>query len=95
MGARADAANRPRETGNEGRRAQAAAASRLALALTLLALVLVGIFLYSKNIKNIVPLGLPVTVLFGVGFFFVMKYLGGNAPAVDREGNAEPGTGSK
>ena len=95
MGAEANAADRAAGTGNAGAETRETPAIRLALALTALILVLAGIFLYSKNIRNVVPLGLPVTILFGVGFYFVMKYLLEKPAAVHRQKKAGQGNGTE
>lgn len=75
-----------------------AAASRLAVALSTLFLVLLGIFFYARDIRTVVPLGLPVTIVFSVGFYFVMKYDWEVAEIVDRAksaGNGNAGTGEE
>lgn len=75
-----------------------AAASRLAVAMMALFLVLLGIFFHANNIRAIVPLGLPVTIVFSVGFYFVMRYIWEDAVAVDRAksaGNGTPGMGEQ
>lgn len=98
MGDGTNVTNRAPGTGTSGGGAWTAAASRLAVALTVLSLVLLGIFFDAKNIRTIVPLGFPVTVVFSAGFYFVMKYLWEDAVAVDRAksaGNGVPETGEE
>lgn len=90
--------NRVPGTDSPGGKARTAAASRLAVTLTTLFLVLLGIFFYAKNIRTVVPLGLPVTIVFSVGFYFVMKYHWEDALAADRAKsarNVDPGTGEE
>lgn len=94
MGAEANAANRAAGPGSAGG-SVLTAGSRLAIELSALTLVLVGILVYSKNLKDIVPLGLPVTLVFSVGFYFVMRYLWENAAAVDRAKKAAQGAATK
>lgn len=91
MGDGTNVTNRAPGTGRPGRGAWTAADSRLAVALTALSLVLLGIFFYAKNIRDVVPLGLPVTIVFSVGFYFVMKYLWEDAVDVGRAKNAGSG----
>lgn len=88
MGDGTNVTNRSQGPGRPRGGAWTAAASRLAFALTTLFLVLLGIFFYAKNIRTVVPLGLPVTIVFSVGFYFVMKYLLEDAVAVDRAKSA-------
>ncbi len=98
MGDGTNVTNRAPGTGSPGGGAWTAATSRLAVALTTLSLVLLGIFFYAKTIRTVVPLGLPVTIVFSVGFYFVMKYFLEEAVAVDRAkttGNSVPGTGEE
>lgn len=98
MGDGTNVTNRSPGSGSPGGGGWNAAASRLAVALTTLSLVLLGIFFDAKNIRTVVPLGLPVTIVFSVGFYFVMKYLWEDAVATDRAksaGNGVPGTGEE
>ena len=90
--------NRAPGTDTPGGRVWTGAASRLAVALTTLFLVLLGIFFYANNIRTVVPLGLPVTIVFSAGFYFVMKYHWEDTVAIDRvknTGNGVPGTGEE
>lgn len=96
MGTEQNTMNPVTETRKSGGRTRTTAATRLAVALTALTLALLGILVYAKNIKSVVPLGLPVTIIFGVGFYFVLKYLWENAAAaIDRAKNAEQGAGTE
>ncbi len=98
MSTETNVTDRAPRTGRPGGVMWTAAAYRLAVALTTLFLVLLGIFFYAKNIRTVVPLGLPVTIVFSVGFYFVMKYLWEDAVAVDRAksaGNGTPGIGEE
>lgn len=90
--------SRPEGMDRSGGGAWTPAISRLVIALTALFLVLLGIFFYAKNIRTIVPLGMPVTIVFGAGFYFVMKYLWEDAVVADRAkstGTSVPGTGEE
>jgi hypothetical protein len=51
------------------------AASRYVVALSILVLLWLGIYLYANNVRNIVSLGLPGTLVVGVGFLLFIKYL--------------------
>jgi hypothetical protein len=98
MGDETNVTDRSPGAARPGGGAWTAAASRLAVALSTLFLVLFGILFDAKSIRTFVPLGLPVTVVFSVGFYFVMKYDWEDAVAVDREksaGNGNPGTGEE
>lgn len=98
MGDKTNVTDRAPGTARPGGGVWTAAASRLAVALATQFLVLLGIFFYAKNIRTFVPLGLPVTIVFSVGFYFVMKYHWEEAVAVDRAksaGNGNPGTGEE
>ena len=68
------------------------AVSRYAVAISALILMWVGIFVYASNIRNIISLGLPGTLLIGAGYYLFIKCLEKKAnTAIDRGKNADKG----
>ena len=59
-------------------------ATRWLAALFFLIIMFVGIYLYSKNIKTIATLGLPVVLIVAAGFFYWVKAMGDKADAYSK-----------
>jgi len=96
MGAGSGVRNRATVANKAGRSTRVMAASRIAVALSALILLWLGIVVYANNIKNIVALGLPGTLVVGAGFYLVIKYLDKKAnTALDRAGHAQKGAGAE
>lgn len=96
MGAEGNVTNRATIPAKAGGSRQATAVSGLVVPLAALILVFLGMLVYAKHLRNIVPLGLPATIILGVGFYFAMKYLRETAgTAIDRAKVTGRETGAK
>jgi hypothetical protein len=78
----------------DGEVRKGASVSRLAAPMAAFFLVLLGTIIYVIHLRNIVPSGLPATLILGVGIYFVMKYVRVHpAAAVGQAKKAEQGAG--
>ena len=96
MGVDAGVKKRAMVANKAGGSTRAMEVSRIAVALSALLLLWLGLFVYANNVKNIVALGLPGTLIIGAGFYLVIQYLDKKAnTALDRAEHAKKGAGAE